>query len=243
MSKIILVTGANTGIGYELVQMLAEKGHIVYIGARNISAGKKAQEKLVSAGLKTVKFVQIDVTSLPTIQAAVEAIAAAEGKLDVLVNNAGILKAGENQKATSMELATIRDIMETNFYGLIQTSIAFIPLLRKSITGAPVILNISSELGSNAYQTRPNADMNFVAYNTSKAAVNSYTIALSHELRKEGFKVNAITPGFTSTKMTHFAAGGKSVRDGARSLVSWALLDKNGQTGLFIGEDGKEFPW
>jgi len=258
---LTIFLGANTGIGYELVKLLAEKGHTVYIGSRNAASGKEAQyvarssasrpelihaisrEKLIAEGLKSVKSVQIDVTSLPTVTAAVEAITAAEGKLDVLVNNAGISNMTKNQNATSIDLQTIRETMETNFYGTIQTTQAFIPLLRKSTTGAPVILNVSTDMASNAYQARPDAQLHFVAYNTSKAAANSYSIALSHELKKDGFKVNAVTPGFTSTKLNGFGDGGKTARDGALALLPFALLDKDGPTGTFADWNGNEWPW
>jgi len=241
MSKVILVTGANSGIGFELVRVLAEKNHTVYLGARNEAAGKEAVEKLHADGLKAVKFALIDVTKVSTIEATKAAIENAEGKLDVLVNNAGISKLGVNQNATSIELETIRDAMETNFYGLIQTTITLLPLIRKSNNG--VILNVSTDMASNSYQARPDSRLHVVAYNTSKAAMNSYSIALAHELKSEGIKVIVVTPGFTTTKLNHHAPGGKTTKEGAESLVPWVLLDKNGPTCKFFDWDGKEFPW
>lgn len=150
---------------------------------------------------------------------------------------------GKDQNATTIDVALIRETMETNLYGLIETTKAFIPLLRKSTTGAPVILNVSTDMASNAHQANPESSVHTVAYNTSKAAANSYTIALAHQLNGEGFKVNAVTPGFTSTKLNFFGKGGKSPRDGAGILLPWALLGKEGRTGLFIGQNGEEFPW
>jgi len=241
MSKVILVTGANTGIGFELVRLLAEKKHIVYLGARNESAGKEAQAKLHADGLDTVKYVHLDVTDFATIQVAKETINLAEGRLDVLVNNAGIGKLDENQNGTSLSLTPVRETMETNFFGLIQTTISFLPLLRKSSNG--VILNVSMAMASNTIQAGPNALPHWVAYNTSKAAVNSYTIALAQELRQEGIKVNAITPGFVTTQLNFYRPGGKTPKAGAEVLLPWALLDKDGPTCLFIGQDGKELPW
>ncbi|KAF8817079.1 NAD(P)-binding protein, partial [Phlegmacium glaucopus] len=223
MSKVILVTGANSGIGFELVRLLAEKKHTVYIGARNETAGKEAQAKLHADGLKTVKYVNLDVTKPGTIEAAKETIDQAEGKLDVLVNNAGISKFGEDQNATSLSLAPVREAMETNFFGLVQTTIALLPLLRKSTNA--VVLNVSTDMASNTYQARPNAGLQFVAYNASKAAANSYTIALAQELRKEGIKVNAVTPGFTTSKLNNYLEGGKTMRASAEVLLPWALLD------------------
>jgi NAD(P)-dependent dehydrogenase (short-subunit alcohol dehydrogenase family) len=199
------------------------------------------REALHADGLKTVKLAVIDVTKIATIEATKTAIEHAEGKLDILVNNAGISKMGVNQNATSIDLETIRDAMETNFYGSIQTTIIILPLIRKSSNG--VILNVSTDMASNTFQARPEAQLHFVAYNTSKAAMNSYLIALAHELKNEGIKVNAVTPGFTTTKLNHHAPGGKTTKEGAESLVPWTLLDKNGPTGKFFDWDGKEFPW
>jgi NAD(P)-dependent dehydrogenase (short-subunit alcohol dehydrogenase family) len=199
------------------------------------------RETLQKQGLKTVKFVQLDVTKLPTITAAKAAIEAAEGHLDVLVNNAGIAKFDCDQNATTVAVDTIRDAMETNLYGLIQTTQTLLPLLRKSTNAA--IVNVSTDMASNAFQARPDAQLHVVAYNTSKAAMNSYSIALAHELKKEGIKVNLVTPGFTSTKLNGFREGGKSPAEGAASILPWALLEKDGPTGLFVDWNGKEFPW
>ncbi|CAA7265513.1 unnamed protein product [Cyclocybe aegerita] len=241
MPRIILVTGSNTGIGFELVRLLAEKGHIVYIAARNEAAGKEAQQKLIADGLSTVKFVHLDVSDAASVKAAAQTVSSAEGRLDVLVNNAGISKMGVDQHPASIDLATIREAMETNFYGLVQTTIAFIPLLRKSDN--PVILNVSTDMASNSYQAREGAQLHLVAYNSTKAAANSYTISLAQELKKDGFKVNAVTPGYTSTKLNFFGQGGKSVRAGAEVLLPWALVEKDGSTCKFIDGNGKEFAW
>lgn len=119
--------------------------------------------------------------------------------------------------------------METNFFGLVETTIAFLPLLRKSTNA--VIVNVATT--SNTIQARPNAGFQVVAYNTSKSAVNSYTIALAQELKEEGIKVNAVAPGFTSTKLNNFGRGGKTAKAGAEVLLPWALLDKDGPTCMF----------
>ncbi|KAJ7880030.1 hypothetical protein B0H14DRAFT_3770106 [Mycena olivaceomarginata] len=182
-SKVILVTGSNTGIGYELVHLLAAKGHTICCRA------KIKKEKNLD-----VKFVQLDITDIASAEAAVATIKRAEGRLDVLVNNA-------------------------------------------------VILNVSTDMASNGLMVGPNGFLHqAVAYNTSKAAANSYTIALAHELKEEGIKVNAATPGFTTTKLNGFAPGGKTAEQGAQMLVEWALLGKEGKTGLFVNDAG-EFPW
>ena len=199
------------------------------------------REKLHAEGFKSVKFVLLDVTSLPTIQAAKETIEKAEGKLDVLVNNAGIAKFGSDENVLTIELDTIRDTMATNFYGLIQTCQTFIPLLRKSSNG--VIVNVSTNMASNAHQAGPQQSLHVVAYNTSKAAANSYSIALAQELKSEGIKVIIVTPGFTSTQLNGFRAGGKTPKEGALSILPWALIDKDGPTCKFVDWNGNDFPW
>jgi len=243
MLKVILVTGANSGIGFELVRLLAEKGHTVYLGARNERAGKEAVGQLHADGLTSVKFVCLDVTDAASIQAAKETIEKAEEKLDVLVNNAGI-SVRADQNPASISLSTVRDTMEVNFFGVIQTTTTLLPLIRKSTNGG-VIVNVSSELGSNTFQSnrksRAGAPL-LAAYSSSKAALNSYTIALAHELKGEGIKVNAVTPGLTSTNLTDHI--GKTTKAGAEVLLPWALLEKDGPTGRFIGDDDNiEFPW
>lgn len=208
--------------------------------------------QLHADGLTSVKFVCLDVTDAASIQAANETIEKAEEKLDVLVNNAGMsqvhhfqgwflnmsIVAGTSVRAdqnpASMSLSTVRDTMEVNFFGVIQTTTTLLPLIRKSTNGG-VIVNVSSELGSNTFQSnrrsRAGAPL-LAAYSSSKAALNSYTIALAHELKGEGIKVNAVTPGLTSTNLT--AHIGKTTRAGAEVLLPWALLEKDGPTGMCL---------
>ncbi|KAF8993510.1 hypothetical protein BDQ17DRAFT_1312267 [Cyathus striatus] len=241
MSRTILVTGSNSGIGFELVRLLAQKGHNVYLAARNEQAGKDAQAKLKAEGLN-VKFVKLDVTDIASVTAAKDVIEKAEGHLDALVNNAGVANLDKNQNATNVSLDVIRATFEPNFFGLIQTTTTFLPLIRASKNGT--IVNISSDMASNALQAKPDSIFHVVAYNTSKAAANSYTIALANELRKEEIKVNAVTPGYTSTKLNFYGEGGKTVDAGAKAILPWVLLEKDDKrTGLFINEKGEEFPW
>ncbi|EFI27153.1 oxidoreductase [Coprinopsis cinerea okayama7 len=244
MSRVALVTGANAGIGYELVKLLSEKGVKVYLGARNPATGKEAAKTLASEGFSNVHFIEIDVTKPPTIEATRDHIAQADGKLDILVNNAGVGELDKPQLATGFDINVLRTTTEVNLFGLIQTTTTLLPLLQKSPNG--VIVNVSSDMASNATQAGPNAILNFAtAYNVSKAAANAYTIALANQLRDDGskVKVNAVTPGYTSTKLNGFGEGGKSVKAGAEILLPWALLDKDGPSGRFINERGEEFPW
>lgn len=150
----------------------------------------------------------------------------------------------ENQNAASISLSILREILEVNFFGVIQTTVTFLPLIRRSTTYGGVILNVSSLMGSNSYQANLQIDGQespiggrdwtaFTAYNSSKAAINSYTIALAHELKggEHEIKVNVVTPGLTSTKMSKYT--GKTARAGAEVLLRWALLEKDGPSGMF----------
>ncbi|KAG7443555.1 NAD(P)-binding protein [Guyanagaster necrorhizus] len=244
--RVILVTGSNTGIGYDIVRLLAEKGHTVYLASRKESAGKEAQAKLKKDYNLDVKFVQLDITDEASVKAAKETIEKAEGRLDTLVNNAGILCVSymsESQLASTVSLTTIRNAFEPNFYGLIQTTQAFLPLLRAAPKGYACVVNNTTDMASNAHQAAPGSRY-YVAYDTSKAAANSYSIALAKELEKEDIKVNVVTPGFTTTKLNNFLPGGKTTEDGASVLVPWALLgpEDKGKTCLFWSYKG-EFPW
>ncbi|KAF9485827.1 NAD(P)-binding protein [Pholiota conissans] len=240
MPRVVLITGANSGVGFELVRLIAEKGHTVYLGARNEESGQEAVRILHAEGLNTVKLILIDVTKPSSISSAKETIEIVEGKLDVLVNNAGICKIDENQSALGPDMDVVREILDTNFFGAIETTVAFIPLLRKSTEKSPVILNVASALASNT-QSQLDGRNKFVGYRASKVALNSYTIALAMELKDEGFKVNSVTPGLTATKLTK--GNGQPVRDGGLAMLPWALLGSDGPTGKFFGSDGRELAW
>ncbi|KAF9000577.1 NAD(P)-binding protein [Hymenopellis radicata] len=242
--RVVLVTGSNTGIGFEIVKSLAEKGHTVYLSARNETAGKEAQSKLTADGLD-VKFVQLDVTSPESVNAAKDVIEKAEGRLDSLVNNAGVGVMEKSAGALKEPLSNIQDGLNTNLLGLISVCQAFVPLLRRSSPGYACIVTVTSDMASNGLMaSRPNSFLHSViAYNTSKAAANSYTIALAKELEGE-IKVNLVTPGFTTSKLNAFKEGGKTTKEGAEVIVPWALLgpEDKAKTCLFWGDDGP-FPW
>ncbi|KAJ7062481.1 hypothetical protein C8F01DRAFT_1056321 [Mycena amicta] len=247
MSKVIVVTGSNTGIGYELVHLLAAKGHTVYLAARKEAAGLAAVEKIKKDKGLHVKFVHLDIADIASVEAAAEKIKKEEGKLDVLVNNAGIAEMQAQQSASSPDIPAIRSTIETNLIGLIQTTTAFLPLLRSSATASSpsVILNVSTDMASNTFMASSKGYLHqALAYNTSKAAANAYTIALAREFKDKGehVKVNAVTPGFTTTALNGFAAGGKTPEQGAETMLPWCLMDKDGKTGSF-GYDGGEWPW
>ncbi|KAF7358711.1 hypothetical protein MSAN_01210100 [Mycena sanguinolenta] len=235
-NKVILVTGSNSGIGYELVHLLAAKGHTVYLAARKQTSGIEAVAKIKGEKNLDVKFVQLDVTEIASIEAAVAKIQKDEGCIGEF---------STPQTAAKPNITSIRATFETNFYGMIQTTTAFLPLLRSSSTpGAPsVILQVSSDMASNTFMASPESFLHeAVAYNTSKAAANSYIIALARELKEAGIKVNCVIPGFTTTKLNAFAPGGKTPEKGAETLLEWCLLDKDGKTGQFA-YDGGVWPW
>ncbi|XP_006462955.1 hypothetical protein AGABI2DRAFT_119786 [Agaricus bisporus var. bisporus H97] len=240
--KIVLVTGGNSGIGLTLCKLIAQKGHKVWLAARNPVAGEEAAAKLRQENLD-VKSVKLDVTDLSSIVAAKELIEKEDGKLDVLVNNAAIGEMDKDQNALTVNLEILRRTFETNLCGMIQTTQTFVPLVKKaaSAAGHAVILNVATDMSSNSHQAKPDSQLHFVAYNTSKAAANSYAIALSHELRQYNIKVNAVSPGYTSTKLNFFGEGGKDVESGAKALLPWALLEHDGQTGTFMSDFGTEW--
>ncbi|KAF5345279.1 hypothetical protein D9758_008435 [Tetrapyrgos nigripes] len=247
--RVILVTGSNSGIGYETVKVLAKKGHIVYLSARKEAAGKEAQQKLKKEDGLDVKFVHLDVTDIKSVEAARDTIDKEEGRLDVLVHNGAISAMDKDQNATTVDLATIREVFEPNFFGLVQTTTTLLPLLRKAAKANPgytVICVNTIDMASGTLQSGPNALPHVVAYNTSKAAVNSYTIALAVALKGEGIKVNCVTPNFTTTKLNGYHPGGNKVEDSGKFLAEWSLLgpgpEDEGKTCLFWSPSG-QFPW
>jgi len=237
--KIALVTGANKGIGKETARQLAELGYTVYIGARDAARGQAAAEELSAAG-GDVRFVRLDVTEPETLRSAVEQVTAEAGRLDALVNNAGI--AADQAPPSTADLDAARATFEVNFFGPVAVAQAFLPLLRAG--SEKVIVNVSSELGSITLNGDPAAqfaDVNILGYNSSKSALNAFTVMLAKELAPEGFRVNAVDPGFTATDMNGHA-GPLSPEDAARIVVRNATLDADGPTGAFFTEGGT-LPW
>ncbi|KAF9049283.1 NAD(P)-binding protein [Hymenopellis radicata] len=238
--RVILVTGSNTGIGFEIVRSLAEKGHIVYLSARNNEAGLGAQDQLANAGLH-VKFVQLDVTDPSSIAAAKDVIEQAEGRLDSLVHNAAISKMAESGGALGESIANIEEAFATNLLGVISVTQAFVPLLRRAPAGHACIVAVSTRMASNSLMASLPHGMihSLIAYNTSKVAVNSYMISLAKELEGD-VKVNMVSPGFVTTKLNGYHPGGKTPKQGADIIVPWVLLgpEEKDKTCLFWHENG-----
>jgi len=231
-----LITGANKGLGFETARRLLAAGHTVYAGSRDAERGHRA------AGRLGARLVLLDVTDDASVAAAAKAIEA-DGGLDVLVNNAGI----EARKpdggvfgAAEMTADMMRAMFETNVFGVVRVTHAFLPLLRRS--AAPVIVNVSSGLGSMARMTAagtPAYAYPGVAYPTSKAAVNMITIQYAKAF--PGIRINAVEPGFTATDL-NVHQGTQTVEEGAEIIVRMAQVGPDGPTGGYFTAEGP-LPW
>lgn len=234
--KTALITGANKSIGFETARQLLQNGYYVYLGSRDLQKGQQAVDQLKSEDLTNVEPIMIDVDNPDSVKAAREVLGQKTNVLDVLINNAGVL-GGMSQPALSTDISVVKQVFETNFFGVIQTTQAFIDLLRQS--PEPRIVNVTSGLGSLTLHTDPSWKYYAVkgaAYQPSKAALNAYTIMLAYELRDTPFKVNAVDPGYTATDFNHHSGPG-TVPDAAARLVKAALLGPDGPTGQFFSDD------
>jgi NAD(P)-dependent dehydrogenase (short-subunit alcohol dehydrogenase family) len=236
--KNILITGGNKGIGFEVAKQMAQLGYYVYLGSRDEQNGLSAINKLKTAGLINIEFLKIDVSDLDSVRQAVSALQSKIDALDILINNAAIAGT-QPQNISSCDIAAVKEIFNTNYFGLIQTTQHFLPLLKKA--PLPVIVNVSSELGSLSMQTNesrnPNWD-NFHVYGASKTALNTFTINLAQEMRGTKFKINSVTPGYTATDLNNFA-GFKTAAQGAEPIVKLATIGEDGPTGQFFCQEGK----
>ena len=227
-----LVTGSNKGLGRETARQLIAAGHTVYIGARHEARGRAAAEELGA------RFVQVDVTDDASVAAARTRIEA-DGRLDVLVNNAGIEPrlAGNAIPAPADETAdSVRVTFETNVFGLVRVTHAFLPLLQKS--AAPVIVNVSSGLGSLTDLSNPESYTHFypaLGYPASKTTVNAITIQYAKAF--PGIRINAVDPGYTSTDLNG-RTGTQTVEEGAAIIVATAQIGPDGPTGTFVSGHG-----
>ncbi|HWB24990.1 MAG TPA: SDR family oxidoreductase [Chitinophagaceae bacterium] len=211
--KKVLITGANKSIGYETARQLAQHGYFIFITARDVERGEKAIQQLKAEGLNHVAFVQMDITSPESVKSAFEAVSAQTTSLDVLINNAGI-SGGFPQPATSYPAENVLRVFQTNFFGVINVTQTFLPLLKTA--PAPRIVNVTSGIGSLTYQSNPNWEyyaLKGAAYGPSKTALNAYTIALAYDLKDLNFKVNAVDPGYTATDFNNYR-GYKTVASG-----------------------------
>src|SRR5580658_338179 len=231
--RTVLITGANKGIGFETAKQLAQLGYYVYLGSRDETRGADAVKKLHALGITNVESIRIDVTDSQSIQQAAAQIASRPGSLDILINNSGIAGA-QPQRIATTDINILRTVFETNFFGAVQTTQHFLPLLEKS--PAPVIVNVSSELGSLARHSgaERNANWdNFDAYSCSKTALNAFTLALANQFRNTKFRINSVTPGYTATDLNQHQ-GLQTAEEGARHIVKYATIGPDGPTGKFF---------
>jgi NAD(P)-dependent dehydrogenase (short-subunit alcohol dehydrogenase family) len=241
--KIALITGANKGLGLETARQLGVMGVTVLLGARDLAKGDTAAATLREEGVDA-RAIQLDVASEADRAAAATAIEHEFGRLDILVNNAGVFLDVDRPKnrTSTTSAAVLRDTFGTNFFATVELTQALLPLLRKSEAGR--IVNLSSVLGSLTLHATEGSQVwnsKSFAYDTSKAALNSFTIHLAHELRGTKIKVNSAHPGWVKTDM-----GGKGamleIVDGAKTSVALATLGEDGRSGTFV-HMGKPIPW
>jgi NAD(P)-dependent dehydrogenase (short-subunit alcohol dehydrogenase family) len=228
---VAVVTGANRGIGREVVRQLAREGHRVVLGARDEARAREAADELGGAAAGIVAYA-LDVADDESVRAAAARVGAELGRCDALVNNAAI-DYDTDARATTADLGRVQRAMETNLYGAWRTTVAFLPLLRRS--PHPRLVNVSSGGGSISEMGAGTP-----AYSVSKAALNALTRILAAELRADGVLVNAVCPGWAATDMG--GPGGRPVGEGAASVVWAVLLDDDGPTGGFF-RDGRPVAW
>jgi len=224
-----LITGGNRSLGFETARRLIEAGQTVWIGARDETRGRAAAEQLGA------RYVQLDVTDDDSIAAAA-AIVAAEGGLDVLINNAGVI--GPRVAPEQMTGADILETYDTNVFGIVRMTTAFLPILRES--AAPAIINVTSGLGSFATFNDPSSTASgFVIpmYCSSKSAVNMLTVQYARVF--PDIRINAADPGYTATDFNGHS-GTQTVTEGTDAVVGLALQGADGQTGTLVNRDGIE---
>ena len=227
---VAVVTGANRGIGLEVCRQLAGLGYAVVLGSRDLRKGRRAAARLGDA--PNVTPCQLDVADDDSVRAAARWVAERFGRCDALVNNAAIHYDSGNL-AERADLAVVHEAMETNLFGAWRTTLALLPLLRRSGRGR--IVNVSSEGGSLA-----GMGAGTPAYHVTKAALNALTRTLAAELRSAGILVNAVCPGWTATDMG--GPAGRPVADGAASVMWSVTLPDDGPTGGFF-RDGRPLRW
>jgi NAD(P)-dependent dehydrogenase (short-subunit alcohol dehydrogenase family) len=237
-TRIALITGANKGIGFEIARRLGKAGYRILLGARDSGRGEAAAATLKADGID-VRFIGIDLDKPDSIAAAAEAIEAEEGRLDVLVNNAGVADRDDGPPSTA-GMAAVRRTFEVNFFGALAVTQAMLPALRKSASAR--IVNVSSGLGSLARHSDPGwrfARTKVLGYSASKVALNMLTVQLAAELKDSGIKVNSAEPGYTATDLNN-RRGTQTVAEGAVAAVRLATLPDDGPTGGVFSASGPE---
>lgn len=250
-TKVAFITGANRGLGLETARILGKQGVTVILGARELEKGKAAAEKLRGEGVKSVEAVRFDVNKPADHQEIHDYIAKKYGKLDILINNAGVLDegikraggAGSSFNSTSrISQEYLRKTFETNFFQLIALTQTLLPLIKKSPAGR--IVNLSSILGSLTMHADPKSpiyDKKTFAYDASKTALNAFTVHLAQELRDTPIKVNSAHPGWVKTEMGG-AEAPMELAEGGKTSAQLATLAADGPSGGFF-HLGQPLPW
>lgn len=244
-SKVALISGANKGIGNEIARRLGRLGMTVLIGARDSARGKTAADELRSLGIDA-RPLALDVTDPDTIEQAKATIDEQFGRLDVLINNAGVSLERQRRPPTETPVDIVRDTFATNFFGALALTNAMMPLLRRS-AGARVV-NVSSTMGSNGTWADPGSEQRrfaplLLGYDTSKAALNSATLHYALELADTAIKVNAASPGFVATDLNdHQGQLSLSDEHSVSAVIELATLPPDGPTGEFHSKEGRA-PW
>ncbi|MFG1624198.1 SDR family NAD(P)-dependent oxidoreductase [Kribbella sp. NPDC049227] len=235
----VLVTGGNKGLGFEAARRLGELGWTVFLGSRDVERGRSAAETLADGGANVV-LVPLDVTSDESVADAVRLVRKQTDRLDVLINNAGA--PGKAVPPADAVVADIHPVFDTNVYGPIRVTQAFLPLLQAAEN--PRVVMVSSAGGSFAVvtdPTQPVSRMHELAYSTSKAALNMITVRYAQAL--PNIKFNVATPGevanrkFAATDMNRHT-GELTVTEGTDSIIRLATLDADGPTGTFVDRLG-----
>ena len=244
--KTALITGANKSIGFETARQLLEQGYHVFLGSRTLENGEAAVAQLKAEGLTEVEAVEIDVTNEASVQAARTFVGQKTEALDVLINNAGIT-GGMPQSALLASIAQFQKAFDTNLFGVVRVTQAFIDLVQKA--AAPRIVMVSSSQGSLALAADPTSTYyahKGAVYQPTKSALNMYSIILAYELRDTPVKVNMVDPGFIKTDFNGHRGTGK-VEDAARRIIKYATIGSDGPTGGFFSEETspetEAIPW
>jgi NAD(P)-dependent dehydrogenase (short-subunit alcohol dehydrogenase family) len=239
MAKVVLITGANKGIGFEVARQLGRAGFTVLLGARDASRGEAAAAKLRADG-SDVRPVVADLDRAAETATALAAQIEKEfGHLDVLINNAGVFDlTGSDTPASTVSIEGMKRTFATNFFGTVEFTQPLLPLLRAADSAR--IINVSSGLGSmglNQDAGSPFYPVKPLGYNASKAALNMFTVNLAWELRDTKIKVNSICPGFTATDING-NTGTQTIEEGAVAIVRFAQQPDDSPTGGFFHKDG-----
>ncbi|HSI29593.1 MAG TPA: SDR family oxidoreductase [Methylophilus sp.] len=241
--RIAFITGANRGIGFETAKHLGAQGIKIILGARDNTKGAEAVAELNAAGIDA-EYLHYDAALANSPQAVAKTLQSRFGKLDILINNAGVLNEtliGQNNTFT-VDQDTLKATFEANFFAVVALTQALLPLLQNAPAGR--IVNLSSILGSQTLHSTPDSPIDVakgLAYNASKTALNMFTIHLAHALKDTRIKVNSAHPGWVKTEL----GGPKApmeISDSWKTSVRLATLDDNGPTGGYFHED-QALPW